>query len=97
MVTAIDHKPKTTVRLQRLRNIEAGSDASFLVDHFEEDWSRLWWVRVDGRASVHHSGTMRDDAVTALTDKYDQYLAHPPVGPVIALEIDRVTSWPSIP
>lgn len=97
IVTAIDHKPKTTVHLQRLRNIEAGSGASFLVDHFEEDWGRLWWVRVDGPASIHGSGEIRDDAVSALAKKYNPYLARPPEGPVIAVEIDKVTSWASTP
>jgi PPOX class probable F420-dependent enzyme len=95
VVTAIDHKPKTTTRLQRLRNIEAGSYASFLVDRYTDDWSRLWWVRVDGPASIHETGWFRDNAVTALTDKYSQYAAQPPDGPVIAVAIDQVTSWSS--
>lgn len=95
VVTAVDHKPKTTQRLQRVRNIEAGSDASVLVDHFEEDWSKLWWVRVDGTTRIHRSGRTRDDALNALVDKYGQYGRRRPEGPVISVTIDRVTSWES--
>lgn len=55
LYTAVDRKPKTTLALQRLSNIEAtGSHApaSVLVDEYAEDWSALWWVRADGSAQV---------------------------------------------
>lgn len=97
VVTAIDRKPKTTKRLQRLRNIESGSKASFLVDHYDDDWSRLWWVRVDGPAEVHGTGPFRAEALTALGAKYSQYVDQPPDGPVIAVTIEDVTSWTSTP
>jgi PPOX class probable F420-dependent enzyme len=95
IVTAIDHKPKRTERLQRLLNIEANPAVTFLVDHYEDDWTRLWWVRVDGTASIHHSGDTWDDAIDALVARYDQYRLQPPEGPVISIRPEQVTSWSS--
>ena len=95
VVTVIDHKPKTTNRLQRLVNVESSGWASVLVDHYDEDWNRLWWVRIDGPASVHHSGETHTSAVAALVAKYTQYEDRPPEGPVIAIGQDRVSSWES--
>lgn len=93
IVTAIDHKPKTTQRLQRLVNIESTPQVSFLADHFEEDWKMLWWVRVDGTAETHRAGEMRDQAIDALVSKYAQYRETPPEGPAIAISVERVSSW----
>ncbi len=93
VVTAIDHKPKTTTSLQRLRNIEAHPFASVLVDHYEDDWSRLWWVRGDGSAAIVTEGTARERAIEWLADKYDPYQDSPPRGPVITVVVSRWTSW----
>ena len=49
---AIDEKPKTTLRLRRLRNIEQNPRAALLVDHYDDDWSQLWWVLLRGAAEV---------------------------------------------
>src|SRR5207244_611648 len=49
---AVDAKPKRTTDLKRLRNIAANSSVSVLVDHYEDDWTKLWWVRVDGTARL---------------------------------------------
>jgi PPOX class probable F420-dependent enzyme len=87
--TAVDAKPKTTQALRRLENVRASGRASLLVDHYEEDWSRLWWVRVDGAAEVLEPGAGRE----ALAAKYEQYRAAPPAGPVIAISPDRWRSW----
>lgn len=95
--TAVDHKPKTTPRLQRLVNIETSPAVSFLVDEYHEDWARLWWVRVDGRASVHLRGSIWDAGVQSLVEKYAQYGDRPPTGPMIAISIDHVTGWASTP
>lgn len=97
VVTAVDRKPKTTDRLQRLANIEANPRVSLLIDHYEEDWGRLWWVRIDGEASIHHSGRLWEDAIEALADKYRQYRQQRPAGPVIAISQESVTSWASTP
>jgi PPOX class probable F420-dependent enzyme len=90
IVTAVDAKPKTTRALARLDNVRATGRASLLVDHYEEDWSALWWVRVDGSAEV----VVDDDAaIDALAGKYPQYRAARPAGPVIAIAPERWRSW----
>lgn len=95
VVTAVDHKPKSTAKLQRLANIEANPAVSFLADEYHNDWTRLWWVRVDGTGSIHHSGHAFDDAVAKLTERYRQYRGRPPEGPVISVSIDRISGWES--
>jgi PPOX class probable F420-dependent enzyme len=95
LVHMIDDKPKTTRRLQRLRNVEVTPQASLLVDYYEDDWSALWWVRVDGAARVETEGMRWGKARAALVEKYAQYRESPPTGPAIFLSIDRVTHWES--
>lgn len=96
--SAVDHKPKSTMALQRLRNLTANPAASLLVDHYDEDWSMLWWIRVDGTGRVIPGGLEPDDeherAVAALCAKYEQYRRQPPAGPVIAVDIARWSAWP---
>ena len=89
IVTAVDAKPKVTTELARLQHVRATGRASLLVDHYAEDWSELWWVRVDGVAEVLHS----DRAIDALAAKYEQYRSARPAGPVIAIEPERWRSW----
>ena len=91
--TAVDAKPKASARLQRLANIGAHPWASLLVDHYEEDWDRLWWVRVDGAATVLEDGAERSRALAALVAKYPQYARTPPDGPVIAVTAERWRGW----
>lgn len=95
IVTAIDHKPKTTARLQRIRNIEANSAASVVIDHYDDDWSRLWWVRGDGEARVVVDGPLHDDAMERLAAKYPPYRDTATPGPVIIVVIARWASWSS--
>jgi PPOX class probable F420-dependent enzyme len=92
--SAVDAKPKSTLALRRLDNIRATETASLLVDHYDEDWSQLWWIRVDGRARVLEGGAERDEALALLATKYEQYRRTPPPGPVVALDVQRWTSWP---
>ena len=87
---AIDQKPKTTTALKRLRNIAENAQVAVLVDEYDEDWSHLWWVRVDGRAQVL---TEAPDAVDMLVAKYPQYQPDPPRGPVIAIRAERWSGW----
>jgi len=89
IVSAVDAKPKATRALRRLENVRASGRASLLVDHYEEDWSRLWWVRADGPAQVIES----EPAIDALAAKYEQYAAARPAGPVIAITPERWRSW----
>jgi PPOX class probable F420-dependent enzyme len=96
--TAVDGKPKTTQRLQRLANIAATGRASLLVDEYHEDWSGLWWVRFDGSAHVLAVDTNEAGiAVDALTHKYPQYVSEPPTGPVIAVRLTGWRSWEATP
>jgi PPOX class probable F420-dependent enzyme len=90
--TAVDHKPKRGPRLRRIANIEATGRACLLVDAYDEDWSRLWWVRLDGRARVEGSASARA-GLDALVSKYEQYADRPPAGPVIVVEVDRWSAW----
>ena len=92
--SAVDAKPKSTLALQRLRNLAAHPVASLVVDHYEEDWTRLWWVRVDGSARVLEAGPERDRAIDALAAKYVQYLEVPPPGAVVALDVEAWRGWP---
>ena len=91
--TAVDAKPKTTTRLQRLDNVRANPWASLLVDHYEEDWDELWWVRADGPAAVLVEGAEHEAALAALVAKYPQYAAAPPRGAVIAVAVQRWRGW----
>lgn len=93
--TAVDAKPKSTLELRRLSNVAGNPAASLLVDHYEEDWASLWWVRLDGRAKVLPAGNEEEDAaLRALADKYQQYREVAIPGRVIALEVHRWASWP---
>ncbi|HEX5557763.1 MAG TPA: TIGR03668 family PPOX class F420-dependent oxidoreductase [Gaiellales bacterium] len=91
--TAVDHKPKSTSDLARLRHIAAEPRVALLADRYDEDWSRLWWVRVDGEASTRPSPRERERALAALADAYPQYAARPPQGAVIAVQPRRWRGW----
>ncbi|SON59570.1 hypothetical protein MSIMFI_01054 [Mycobacterium simulans] len=91
--TAVDAKPKTTQRLRRLTNIETNPQASVLVDHYADDWTQLWWVRVDGIAAIHRDGEAMHTGYRLLRAKYPQYQSVPLNGPVIAVAVRRWSSW----
>ncbi|MGP4015261.1 TIGR03668 family PPOX class F420-dependent oxidoreductase [Saccharopolyspora sp. 5N708] len=90
--TAIDHKPKSTTNLRRLRNIAENPQVALLVDHYEDDWSRLWWVRADGDAVLAEAGD-HPDLLAALVAKYPQYQRNPPTGTLIVIQVTRWTGW----
>jgi PPOX class probable F420-dependent enzyme len=91
--TAVDAKPKTTRLLRRLANIESNAQVSLLVDHYADDWTQLWWVRVDGVASIHGDGEAADIGYRLLRAKYPQYQSVSLNGPVIAVTVRRWSSW----
>ena len=91
--TAVDHKPKRSTRLRRVANVEATGWACLLVDEYHEDWTRLWWVRIDGPARVVDNAGEAARAVDALAAKYPQYATRRPPGPVLALAAERWSGW----
>ena len=93
--TAVDHKPKTTPRLRRLRNIEQNPRVALLANHYSDDWQELWWVRVDGLASVTAQAEEIQHPIDLLVRRYEQYSARHPDGPVITIRADRWTGWSS--
>jgi PPOX class probable F420-dependent enzyme len=95
--SAIDDKPKRTPQLQRLADVAAHPYATLLVDHYDEDWSTLWWIRVSGPARVVTSGAEHAGAVRLLRLKYPQYADHGLTGPVLALELQEWRTWSATP
>ena len=95
LYTAVDDvKPKATRRLKRLRNIAANPAVALLADDYEEDWSALWWVRADGAARIVEPADPEAERARALlAERYPQYRAAPPPGPVIAVAVLRWTGW----
>jgi PPOX class probable F420-dependent enzyme len=91
--TAVDAKPKTTRRLRRLANIDGNPKVSLLVDEYADDWTQLWWVRVDGVATVHAAGEHIDIGYRLLRAKYAQYQSVPLDGPTIAIDVRHWSSW----
>ncbi|HEX3781507.1 MAG TPA: TIGR03668 family PPOX class F420-dependent oxidoreductase [Pseudonocardiaceae bacterium] len=92
-VTAVDHKPKTSRDLKRLRNIEANPLVSLLADDYAEDWTQLWWVRADGAATILRDPADMAGPLELLTAKYPQYQGRTPAGPVIRIDIGVLTGW----
>jgi PPOX class probable F420-dependent enzyme len=92
--SVVDFKPKSTRDLVRLHNVRADPNVSIVVDYYDDDqWDRLWWVRVDGHAQVVESGVEHETAIELLRSKYPQYAQRRPTGAVIAVALRRWTSW----
>jgi PPOX class probable F420-dependent enzyme len=93
VVSVIDQKPKRTVQVRRLENVRRNPDVQLVVDHYDDDWSALWWVRISGRGRVVDGGATRDEAIDLLGRKYRQYREHRPMGPVLVIDITQISSW----
>jgi len=91
--SAIDSKPKSTPHLRRLSNIHANPRVALLADHYDEDWSALWWVRADGMAAILDTSAETTEPTGLLAGRYPQYRDNPPPGPVIAIRVARWTGW----
>jgi len=95
---AIDAKPKSVSagRLRRVKNIQANPQAALLIDHYVEDWRRLWWVLLQGRGRLLASGPEHERAIKSLRRKYIQYRTTTPLtsnAHVIALDVARLRHW----
>jgi PPOX class probable F420-dependent enzyme len=87
--SAIDRKRKRAAEPARVRRLRRRPEAALLVDRYAEDWSRLAWVELRGTVTVHPGGP----ALEALAQKYEQYRAEPPPGPLLRLEVNAVVHW----
>ena len=90
---AVDDKPKRSRRLQRIRNLERNPAVELVVDGYDEDWDELWWVRAAGAGRIVHEPAEHAAALAALEAKYPQYAAAPPSGSMVAIDVERITSW----
>ena len=91
--SAVDAKPKTTPDLKRLRNIDAHPHVTVLVDYYDDEWARVWWVRVDGTAAVQNRN---DHGRRLLAAKYPQYAgagADAQLGRMVVIRATKWTSW----
>jgi PPOX class probable F420-dependent enzyme len=92
--SGVDEKPKRDSRLKRLRNISENSSVSMLVDHYEDDWENVWWVRADGDARVVEDDGELEHARELLRAKYPQYeelgLG---IGGAIVIDVTRWSFW----
>jgi len=93
IVSAVDHKPKSTTALARLRRIQDEPRVSLLADTYAEDWTQLWWVRADARAEVLTGGAAWEMAIAALQEKYEQYRRAPPTNAVIRCVVEAWSGW----
>jgi len=93
--SAVDGKPKSTPQLQRLDNIRRHPATSLLVDHYDDDWATLWWIRLDGTARVLEAGdsTEHAHAIDLLAEKYEQYRDMRPTDAVVALDVRVWRAW----
>jgi len=93
LYSATDQKRKRSRRLRRIENARVRPDVTVLVDHYDEDWTRLWWIRLRGRARVIDDGEELEHALALLAAKYPQYRDEPPGSPVLAVDVDEVRDW----
>ena len=94
--TVLDQKPKRTpvLQLKRVRNILSNSNVALLMDHYEEEWSRLWYVLVTGTAHLVYEEVERQRAVLGLKQKYPQYRSMDiDENPVICIIPSRIVRW----
>ena len=92
--SAVDAKPKRRpgAELARVRWLRERPSAALTVDRYDDDWSRLAWVQLLGTVEVVDAGG-HDAALAALAERYPQYRAEPPPGPLLCLRVDRALWW----
>jgi PPOX class probable F420-dependent enzyme len=97
LYSAVDAKPKRSRTLRRIENARERPDVTVLVDHYDDDWTRLWWVRLRGRARVLDDGEEAERALGLLVAKYEQYANERPGLPVLAIDVREWRSWAAQP
>jgi PPOX class probable F420-dependent enzyme len=93
--SAVDAKPKRSRDLKRLANIRADPRCALLVDHYDDDWQRLWWVRADGHGDVVDEPSVVHRGIQALVERIAQYRDDPPAGPLLVISVERWSGWAS--
>jgi PPOX class probable F420-dependent enzyme len=91
--TCVDAKPKSTPDLRRLRNLRVNPRVAVLADHYDDDWSALWWARADGEATIVDDQAGLTAPIALLASRYPQYRENVPAGPVVAIAVSRWTGW----
>ncbi len=93
--SAVDTKPKRTTALRRLANVRENPAVAVLVDHYEDDWTALWWVRADGLGRVLDAGEPEAQrAIARLAERYPQQRAN---GAVLAVDVKSWSGWSALP
>jgi PPOX class probable F420-dependent enzyme len=95
--SAVDAKPKRSTALQRLVNVRTEPRCAVLVDHYDDDWRRLWWVRADGHGEVVEVPPAGHPGIQALVQRFSQYRDEPPSGPLLVVTVQRWAGWASTP
>ena len=98
--SVLDRKPKRTslMNLKRVRNMLSNPNVALVLDHYEEDWGKLWFVLVTGTAQIVQQGEEHQYAIAILRDKYPQYRSMDiDENPVIKITPARITSWGNVP
>jgi PPOX class probable F420-dependent enzyme len=87
--SAIDQKPKRSAEPARVRRLRRRPEAALLVDRYDDDWSRLAWLELRGVVTIEPAGR----ALEALAERYPQYRAEPPPGPLLRLAVRDAVWW----
>jgi PPOX class probable F420-dependent enzyme len=87
--SAVDRKPKRAAEPARVERLRRRPSVSFLVDRYDDDWSRLAWVELRGPVSIEPLGP----ALDALAAKYPRYVTERPQGPLLRLVPERYGCW----
>ena len=94
VLSAVDAKPKRSTTLRRLANLAVNPAVAVLADHYDDDWTALWWARGDGRGRVVDVESPEGrHALRLLAERYPQYREEPPPGPVLAVDVTRWSGW----
>jgi PPOX class probable F420-dependent enzyme len=91
---AVDQKAKRSKALRRIENLRSNSAVEVLVDEYDEEWTRLWWVRLRGEGRVVTSAEEREMALGELRSKYEQYREAEPDGDIVAIDVHDIIWWP---